>query len=68
MCKIDGLGFGGLSQSLALVTGLPVWLSGRTFAHAPPPRRLLQPSARRRLAAVRTVQFEVALESSNPRF
>ena len=40
---------------------------GRTFPQARHPRRLLQSIARRRLAAVRTVQSELALKFGNPR-
>ena len=64
----DFVGLGGLSQGLALVTLLPARLSAGFFAQAPHPRRLLQPIARRRLAAVLTVQAEPALEFGDPRF
>ena len=64
----DLVGLGGLSQGFTLVTFLPARLSTGAFAQAPHPHRLLQPVARRRLAAVRTVQSEPALEFGNPHF
>jgi len=57
-----------LSQRLALVTRLPArWLAG-PFPQALHPYRLLQPIARRRLAAVRAVQSEPALKFRDPCF
>ena len=64
----DGVGISDLSQCLAFVTLLPARFLAGTFAQARHPRRLLQPIARRWLAAVRTVQFEPALEFGEPRF
>lgn len=63
----DLVRLGGLSQGFALVAFLPARLSAGPFAQAPHPRRLLQPIARRRLAAVRTVQSEPVLEFPDPR-
>ena len=64
----DFVGISDLSQGLALVTLLSARLLAGTFAQTRHPRRLLQPIARRRLAAVRTVQSEPALELGQPRF
>ena len=63
----DVIGISDLPQGLAFVTFLPARLLGRTFPQARHPRRLLQSIARRRLAAVRTVQSELALKFGNPR-
>ena len=57
---------GGLAESLALVALLPARLFVRALTQARHPRRLLQPVARRRLAAVGTVQAEPPLEFPNP--
>src|ERR1700704_2385112 len=64
----DIVGIDDLSQGLAFVTLLPTRLLARPFAQTRHPRRLLQPIARRRLAAVRTVQSETALKFGNLRF
>jgi hypothetical protein len=64
----DDVGIRDLSQGLAFVTHLPARLLAGTFAQISHPRRLLQPIARRRLAAVRTVQFEPALKFGHPCF
>jgi hypothetical protein len=56
------VGIDDLSQGLAFVTLLPTRLLAGPFAQTRHPRRLLQPIARRRLAAVRTVQSETALK------
>jgi hypothetical protein len=64
----DFVGISDLSQGLAFVTLLSARFLAGTFAQTLHPRRLLQPIARRRLAAVRTVQFEPALEFGEPRF
>ena len=58
----DFVGISDLSQGLAFVTLLPTRLIAGRFAQTRHPRRLLQPIARRRLAAVRTVQSEPALK------
>src|SRR4029077_953336 len=58
----DFVGIAALSQSLAFVTLLPTRLLAGPFAQARHPRRLLQPIARRRLSAVRTVQSDPALK------
>jgi hypothetical protein len=58
----DFVGISNLSQGLAFVTLLPTRFLARTFAQAAHPRRLLQSIARRRLATVRTIQSEPALE------
>src|SRR2546427_6393070 len=58
----DFVGIGDLSQSLAFVTLLPTRLLAGPFAQARHPRRLLQPIARWRFAAVRTVQSEPTLK------
>src|SRR5580693_2817977 len=50
------VGIGNLSQGFAFVSLLPTRFFARTFAQALHSRRLLQPIARRRLAAVRTVK------------
>ena len=63
----DVIGISDLPQGLAFVTRLPARLLGRSFPQARHPRRLPQSIARRRLAAVRTVQSELALEFGNPR-
>ena len=63
----DVIGISDLPQGLAFVTFLPARHLGRTFPQARHPRRLLQSIARRRLAAVRTVQSELALKFGNPR-
>ena len=63
----DIVGISDLPQGLAFVTLLPARLLAGSFAQARHPRRLLQPIARRRLAAVRTVQSEPALKFGDPR-
>ena len=63
----DVVGIGDLSQGLAFVTLLPARLLAGTFAQIPHPRWLLEPIARRRLTAVRTVQFQPAFKFSHPR-
>src|SRR5208283_3827550 len=63
----DSVGLGSLPQRLALVALLPARLPLGFLAQAAHPRQLLQPIARRRLAAVRTVQAEPALEFRDPR-
>jgi len=62
------VGIGNLSQGFAFVSLLPTRFLARTFAQALHSRRLLQPIARRRLAAVRTVQAELAFEFGDPCF
>jgi len=62
------VGIGNLSQGFAFVPLLPTSFLARMFAQALHSRRLLQPIARWRLAAVRTVQAELALEFGDPRF
>ena len=64
----DVVGISDLSQGLAFVTHLPARLLAGTLAEISHPRRLLQPIARRRLAAVRAVQFEPALKFGHPCF
>ena len=64
----DLIGISDLPQRLAFVTLLPARFLAGTFPQARHPCRLLQPIARRWLAAVRTVQFEPALEFGEPRF
>jgi hypothetical protein len=62
---------GDLEQSFALLAFLPARRPSRWFARAPRalvPWRLVEPVARRRLAAVRTVQPQPALKLSNLRF
>ena len=61
----DHVGAGGLPQGLALVAFLPARLFAGGLAQARHPRRLLQPVARRRLAAVGTVQTEPTLQFRN---
>ena len=63
----DLIGISDLPQRLAFVTLLPARFLAGTFPQARHPCRLLQPIARRRLAAVRTVQPEPALEFGHPR-
>src|ERR1700722_5417834 len=58
----DFVGISDLSQGLAFVTLLPTRFLAGPFAQTRHPRRLLQPIARRRLAAVRTVQSEPTLK------
>src|SRR5580700_3332098 len=58
----DFVGISDLSQGLAFVTLLPTRFLAGPFTQTRHPRRLLQPIARRRLAAVRTVQSEPALK------
>src|ERR1700683_4860978 len=58
----DFVGISDLSQGLAFVTLLPTRFLAGPFAQTRHPRRLLQPIARRRLAAVRTVPSEPALK------
>ena len=62
----DLIRLGGLAEGLALVALLPARLFVRALTQARHPRRLLQPVARRRLAAVGTVQAEPPLEFRNP--
>jgi hypothetical protein len=64
----DFVGSSDLSQGFAFVTLLPTRFPAGPFAQTRHPRRLLQPIARRRLAAVRTVQSETALKLGNPGF
>ena len=52
----------------AFESALPQRRRRKTLAQISHPRRLLQPIARRRLAAVRTVQFEPALKFGHPCF
>jgi hypothetical protein len=59
--------FGDLPQGFALVAFLPARLFIRLLAQAHHPRRFLQAIARWRLAAVGTVQSELALEFGDPR-
>jgi len=63
----DVVGLGYLPQRLARVALLPARLPLGFLAQAAHPRRPLQPVARRRLAAVRTVQAEPALKFGDPR-
>src|SRR5665213_3589736 len=63
----DRVGLGRLPESLALVAFLPAGLLAGGLAQARHPRRLLQAVARRRLAAVGTVQAEPALKLRDPR-
>ena len=58
----DFVGIGDLSQGLAFVTLLPTRFLARPFAQTRHPRRLRQPIARRRLAAVRAVPPEPTLK------
>ena len=64
----NSVGISDLSQCLAFVTLLPPGFFAGTFAQARRPRRLLQPIARRWLAAVGTVELEPALKFGEPRF
>jgi hypothetical protein len=64
----DFVGLGALPQRLARVALLPARLPLGFLAQAHHPRRLFQPVARRRLAAVRTVQTEPALQFPDPSF
>ena len=66
MIDHDG-GIGDLPQRLAFVALLPARFLAGPVPQARHPRRLLQPITRRRLAAVRTVQPEPALELRQPR-
>ena len=61
------VGIGDLPQRLAFVALLPARFLAGPVPQACYPRRLLQPITRRRLAAVRTVQPEPALELRQPR-
>ena len=61
----DHVGVGGLPQGLAHVAVLPARLFAGGLAQARHPRRRLQPVARRRLAAVGTVQTEPTLQFRN---
>ena len=61
------VGIGDLPQRLAFVALLPARFLAGPVPQARHPRRLLQPITRRRLAAVRTVQPEPALELRQPR-
>ena len=61
------VGIGDLPQRLAFVALLPARFLAGPVPQARYPRRLLQPITRRRLAAVRTVQPEPALELRQPR-
>src|SRR3984957_9051469 len=63
----DFVGISDLSQGLAFVTLLPTRFLAGPFAQTRHPRRLLQPIARRRLAAVRTVQSEPTLKFGDMR-
>jgi hypothetical protein len=63
----DGVGVDNLPQGLALMTFLSSGLLARGFAQTRHARRLLQTVARRRLAAVRTVQSEPALKFGDTR-
>src|SRR3954447_10419957 len=63
----DFVGIDDLSQGLAFVTLLPTRFLARPFAQTRHPRRLRQPIARRRLAAVRAVQPEPALKFGDSR-
>jgi hypothetical protein len=66
---IDHLvGRGDLEQGLAFMAFLPARWPCRLLARAGHPRRLLEPVARRRLAAVRTVQSQPPLKFGNARF
>ena len=56
------IGFSDLPQGLAFVALLPARFLAGPVPQAPRPRRLRQPIARRRLAAIRAVQPEPALE------
>src|SRR6516164_1192131 len=58
----DFVGINDLSRCLAFVTLLSTRFFAGPFAQTRHPRRLLQPIARRRLAAVRTVQSEPTLK------
>src|SRR5487761_1106415 len=59
---------GDLPQGFSLMTLLPARRLARGFAQTFDPSRLLQPVARRRLAAVRAVQSQPALKFNDPRF
>ena len=61
------IGFSDLPQGLAFVALLPARFLAGPVPQAPRPRRLRQPIARRRLAAIRAVQPELALELRQPR-
>ena len=61
------IGFSDLPQGLAFVALLPARFLAGPVPQAPRPRRLRQPIARRRLAAIRAVQPEPALELRQPR-
>jgi len=61
------VGIGDLPQRFAFVALLPARFLAGPVPQARHPRRLLQPITRRRLAAVRTVQPEPALELPQPR-
>src|ERR1700750_521122 len=56
------VGIGARPQGLAFVTLLPTRFLAGPFAQTRHPRRLLQPIARRPLAAIRTCQSEPALK------
>src|SRR5664280_2933001 len=64
----DVIGICDLPQGLAFVTLLPARFPVGPFAQVLHPRRLLQAIARWRLAAVRTVQSQPALEFGELRF
>ena len=63
----DDVGLGAPAQRLALAALLPARLPLGCLAQTGRPRRLLQPVARRRLAAVGAVQAEPALQLPDPR-
>jgi hypothetical protein len=63
----DAVGLGNLAQGLALVAVLASRRFVRWLSQTTHPRRLLQPVARWRLAAVRTVQSEPPLQFGDPR-
>ena len=62
----DLVGFGDLPQRLALVALLPARFSLGFLAQTAHARRLFQSIARRRLAAVGTVQADLALKFGDP--
>ena len=61
------VGIGDLPQRFAFVALLPALFLAGPVPQARHPRRLRQPIARRRLAAIRAVQPEPALELRQPR-
>ena len=62
----DLVGLGDLPQGRSWMTFLPARRLVRWFAQTLDPSRLVQPVARRRLAAVGAVQSEPALEIGDP--